>query len=344
MKRKIYINAAKQISIQQPLSEEWMVSPLTYNGGLAHVVEANYRDFLSPMEARRMAPIMKRALATALEAIKQSGIDHPEAIITGTSIGSLEYTERFLEAMVENNEQLLKPTYFMQSTHNTVGSMLGIYTKTHGYNTTYSHGSISFELALQDAWTQMQLGKLNNALVCGNEEMVDSYYELLAKTGYVGFEGMYPCGELSVSMVLSTEANDHSLCEVTGISVFRSTSSEGVEQQVKRFIESVGLTVGNIDVVFTGMNGNPENDACYGNITNRLFNSLPTAAYKKTFGENFTSAALGVYAAAHCLNKTHVPTFMYYKNVPNEDFMPQNILFVNHQKGKDFSVILLKKL
>lgn len=180
MNRRIYINAAKQISIQQPLSEEWMTSPITYNGGLVHVIEANYRNYLTPLEARRMAPIMKRALVTALEAIKLSGIEHLEAIITGTSIGCLEYTEKFLEAMVDNEERLLKPTFFMQSTHNTVGSMLGIYTKTNGYNATYSHGAISFELALQDAWIQMQLGKISNACVCGNEEMVDSYYVIRA--------------------------------------------------------------------------------------------------------------------------------------------------------------------
>lgn len=343
MNRKIHIYVANQISIQRPLSEEWMTSPITYNGDFVHAIETNYRNYLTPLEARRMAPIMKRALATALETIKQSGIEHPEAIITGTSIGSLEYTERFLEAMVENEEQLLKPTYFMQSTHNTVGSMLGIYTKTHGYNTTYSHGAISFELALQDAYIQMQLGKISNALVCGNEEMIDSYYELLAKTGYLGIDGMCPCSELSVSMMLSSETKNSSLCTIAGVDVFHSSSSDLFEQRIKNLIENIGLTINDIDVIFTGVNGNKRNDDYYANITNKLFNGFPLVSYKQMFGENFTSTALGIYAAAHCLNKGMIPTSMYYKNAPYVEVAPKYILLINQYRGKDCSIILLEK-
>lgn len=321
-----------------------MTVPMEYSGGLAHAVEANYRNYLSPMEARRMAPIMKRALATAMEAIKQSGIEHPEAIITGTSIGSLDYTERFLSSIVENGEQLLKPTFFMQSTHNTVGSMLGIYTKTHGYNTTYSHGAISFDLALQDAYTQMQLGKVSNALVCGNDEMVDSYYELLAKTGYVGVVGMCPCGELSVSIMLNTKSDGGSLCQLAGVDVFSGLQTERVEQRVKQLLDMVGLTISDIDVVFTGVNSNKENDDHYEQITQRLFTGTPLAGYKQVFGENFTSPALAVYAATHCLNKGTVPTFMYYDNAPSADLKPRNILLINQKQGKDCSLILLRKL
>ena len=327
MSEGLYIRTAKQISIQQPLSEEWMHHPLHYDGmEFAHAIEANYRDYLSPMETRRMAPIMKRAIATAIETIKQSGIEHPDAIITGTSIGSLDYTERFLDSMIENGEELLKPTYFMQSTHNTVGSMLGIYTKTHSYNTTYSHGELSFDLALQDAFTQLRLGKIRNALVCGNDEIVDSYYELLKKRGYVGIEGMCTCGEVSVAMILDREPSDESLCRLESINIIRND------------IANSNLDLNDVDVVFTGVNGNPANDQYY----NHIFSHLPLVRYKNVFGENFTSSAFGIYAAAHCLKKGYVPEFMYYARQPQLPQPIKKILVVNQRGGMDYSLIKME--
>lgn len=324
----IYISAAKQISIQQPLSEEWMVNPVHHDGELVHAIEANYRDYMSPMEARRMAPIMKRALATALEAMKQSGIEHPDAIITGTSIGSLDYTERFLSSIMENGEELLKPTYFMQSTHNTVGSMLGIYTKTHGYNTTYSHGELSFDQALQDAFVQMRLGNIANALVCGNDEIVDSYYELLKKRGLAGVEGMCPCGEVSVAMMLDSKPCDDSLCILESINISHNCDID----------DSIDLS--DVDVVLTGVNGNPANDRYY----SEMFSRLPLAQYKYVFGEQFTSSAFGVYAAAHCIKQGYVPDFMYYARKPQSPKPIKKILIVNQRNNKDLSLTVLRSI
>jgi len=321
-----------------------MTGPITYNGGMVHAIEANYRNYVSPIETRRMAPIMKRALATALEAIKQSGIEHPDAIVTGTSLGSLNYTEKYLNELTENEEQLLKPTYFMQSTHNTVGSMLGIYTKAHGYNITYSHGAISFEFALQDALTQMRLGKIHTALVDGYDEMVDSYYDLLCKTGFVGVKGMDSCGEVSVSIMLNDETNTDCLCELVGMTIFHQPSMKQIKQQLEMILSSAELKINDVDAVFTGINGNPVNDSYYEDITGALFHNIPLVCYKKLFGENYTASAFSVYSAAHCINKDIIPKFMFYGNKPTAEISPHVILLFNQWKGKDFSLILLKKI
>ena len=119
--RKVYIQAAEQISIQSPLSEEWMNAPISYEEPLVKAVNPSFRDYLAPNEARRMGNLMKRALVTSLKVLKDTGIEHPDAIITGTCLGSLDYTVRILDDLVENGEETVSPTYFMQSTHNTVG-------------------------------------------------------------------------------------------------------------------------------------------------------------------------------------------------------------------------------
>ena len=81
---------------------------------------------------------MKSSLLASLEALTQAGIEKPDAIITATEYGCLEHSERLLEQLKDEGEVMLKPTYFMQSTHNTIGGNIAIKTHCHGYNVTYT--------------------------------------------------------------------------------------------------------------------------------------------------------------------------------------------------------------
>ena len=345
MKQKtIYIQAAQQISMQQPMSEQWMEEPMAYDEVFVKAVNPSFRDYMAANEARRMGNLMKRALVTTLKVLKDTGIEHPDAIITGTSLGSLDYTERFLTDMVENDEETLSPTHFMQSTHNTVGSALGIYTKSHGYNTTYSHGSMSFDLTLLDAWMQMQLGKITTALVGGHEEMVESYFELLKKTGYVSAERMVPCSEVAVAMMLNTEKHDENLCEFAGVRVCNVTSVETLKTQIDSLLADNGLTMDDVSAVMTGINGNPKNDDCYAAILEDVFAKKPQLQFKNVFGENFTASAFGVYAAANCLKKNVVPAFMYSEKSPCKCDDLETVLILNQMNGREYSAVLLKRI
>ena len=323
---KVYIQAAEQISIQTPLSEEWMEQPIVYHEPFVKAVNPAFREYIAPNEARRMGNIMKRAIVTSLKVLKETGINHPDAIITGTSIGSLNYTEKFLDDLVENGEESLSPTYFMQTTHNTVSSTISIFTATHSYNTTYSHGGISFELALKDAWMQLNLGQISNALVGGHDEMVESYYELLRKTGYVGVEGMVPCGECAMSMMLNKQVSPDNLCELAGVSIFRMKSVQNIRKQLEALVEKANIKVETIQMVMTGVNGNPENDRLYQPVLDELFPQVEHLQYKQLFGENYTVSALGLYAAAHLMKKQGMPV----------------MLFVNCTTNCDCALILLK--
>lgn len=323
---KVYIQAAEQISIQTPLSEEWMEQPIVYHEPFVKAVNPAFREYIAPNEARRMGNIMKRAIVTSLKVLKETGINHPDAIITGTSIGSLNYTEKFLDDLVENGEESLSPTYFMQTTHNTVSSTISIFTATHSYNTTYSHGGISFELALKDAWMQLNLGRISNALVGGHDEMVESYYELLRKTGYVGVEGMVPCGECAMSMMLNKQVSPDNLCELAGVSIFRMKSVQNIRKQLEALVEKANIKVETIQMVMTGVNGNPENDRLYQPVLDELFPQAEHLQYKQLFGENYTVSALGLYAAAHLMKKQGMPV----------------MLFVNCTTNGDCALILLK--
>ena len=143
---------------------------------------ADYKEYISPKEGRRMGKLMKAATLTSLMALREARIECPDAIITATANGMLETSEKFLVDMVDNGEETLSPTLFMQSTHNTIGSAIAIRTQCHGYNITYTQGKDSMKWALRDAERLIRMGKAKTVLVgCHDESspLFKSFYEYL---------------------------------------------------------------------------------------------------------------------------------------------------------------------
>lgn len=156
------------------------------------------RKYVKPLEVRRMGKIMKSSLLSSLEALQRAGIEVPDSIITGTAYGCLENSERLMEQIKEEGEGMLKPTFFMQSTHNTIGSNIAIKTHCHGYNVTYTQESHSLEWAIRDAELLLRSGKVKNVLVGCHDESTPLFNTLLEKSG----EKPLPLVH-SVAMVLS---------------------------------------------------------------------------------------------------------------------------------------------
>ena len=127
--------------------------------------DPDFRQLFSPLEARRMGRLLKRAVWTSRKALDEAGLEMPDAIVTGTDFGSMIQSEAFLGALKQGGDATPRPTNFMQSTHNTIGSLIAIQLGCHGYNATYSHKGNSFRSALRDAWMQISLGEADTALV-----------------------------------------------------------------------------------------------------------------------------------------------------------------------------------
>lgn len=272
MTNRIYIRSAAQISVQKPLCEDWMADPVQFSGEYLRSQDPDFKPFLSPMQARRMGLILKRAIAVSLTALKDAGIECPDAIFTGTGLGCMENTENFLSAMCRDGEEMLPPTYFMMSTHNTISSAVAILLHCHGQNCTYSQKDISFESALLDAFLQLQVGGISNALVGAHDETTPDTYRLLKGTGY--FEGIVTAAEASSAFALSASsahsavlgtdvALKNPLCELADVQILHSpTNLESVvnEYNASRVIRS--------------------------------------SDYFKLFGKCFSTSGLGTYEAA----------------------------------------------
>ena len=174
------------------------------------------RNYVSPMESRRMGKLLKSSLLASLKALSQAGIETPDAIVTATSQGCLENSERLLEQLESEGETAtLSPTLFMQSTHNTLGCNIAIRTGCHGYNVTYTQGAESLEWALRDARRLLRSGKCNNVLVGCHDEITPLFVSFMERLqchiqdGKLG-EGFLRRGPgiRSVAMVLAID-NDN---------------------------------------------------------------------------------------------------------------------------------------
>lgn len=229
MSNKVYILSAAQISIQEPLCDKWMDSPISYDGSRqAHCIDPQFKDFISPIKSRRMGNLMKRAIAVSLSAMKEAGVDNPDAIITGTGLGCIENTELFLREMTDKGEELLSPTPFMQSTHNTISSGIAIFTQCHSYNCTYSQDDISFESALLDSYLMIASGEAKTVLAGTHDEATDLTFSLLGKSRYS--DSRYPLSEGSSAMILADQGASP-LCEITDIKIFNG--KDGLDKAIR---------------------------------------------------------------------------------------------------------------
>jgi 3-oxoacyl-(acyl-carrier-protein) synthase len=157
--------------------------------------DPDFREVISPLEARRMGRLLKRALWCSAKALKEAGVAMPDAIITATDYGCMENSESFLEGVLQMNDAPMRPVHFMQSTHNTIGSNTAIYLKCHGYNITYVQGSDSFKRAMRKAELLIKSGKCNNVLVGLHNETTQRYRDIMHLAGR---DGLQPLISLSV--------------------------------------------------------------------------------------------------------------------------------------------------
>ena len=158
------------------------------------------REYVKPLEARRMGKLMRGAFLSSKKALEAAGIETPDAIIIGTAYGCLENSEKLLVQIIEEGETAVKPTLFMQSTHNTIAGDLAIRMKCKGYNCTYTQCDRSLDWALLDARMLLKSGKCKNVLVGLHDETAPIFAEIMGD----GYDVKYvksiaivlTCGEL----------------------------------------------------------------------------------------------------------------------------------------------------
>jgi len=164
---------------------------------------------------RRMSRILKSAVMTAVEcAVGIEGIGRMDAIITATGLGCLADSERFLRNMIADNEQMLNPTPFIQSTFNTAGGQIAMLRHNHCYNVTYVNRNHGFEDALLDALMRIADSESHRILVGAFDEQTPSQYKIMDR---MGFWRNGICCEGAVFTTLTAELSTSSVAELSCI-------------------------------------------------------------------------------------------------------------------------------
>lgn len=265
---------------------------------------------------RRMSRIVKMGVACGLECISDMPSEKIHGIITATGLGCLADTEKFLNTLIENEERMLNPTPFIQSTFNTIGAQIALFRQIHAYNMTYVHRGLSFESALLDAMLKIWEGA-ENILVGAMDEITESSYIIQQRLGLLK---EIQAGEGAQFFLLSRDAGEQPLAEIRAVETFAGQqTAEEINTRIVSFLQRNGLETQDIHRLITGMN-EPAQTA--------LFPESIHLSFKDECGEYPTASAYAVWKAVKEAQQCTETT---------------NILIYNHHQSINHSLILILK-
>lgn len=286
---------------------------------LLRCIEPAYSEFLNPVMARRMGRVIKMGIASAMMCMQDSKLEMPDAIIAGTALGCLGDTEKFLKAMIADNEQFLTPTSFIQSIQNSVSAQIALQLNCTGHNFTFAHKGFSFESALLDALMLLENDEASNILVGGIDEMTDHNYFFYDKLGHWKKEKIYSSqllssktpgtigGEGAIFFSLSGDQTDADYASVTGVKmIYNPNDADDVKSKTYKFLNKYNLNFEEIDVVLYGNNGDVTTESWYADLGND-FKKSTACSYKHLCGEYQTSSAFAMWLGALILKTGEIP-------------------------------------
>lgn len=349
-----YIRGIGNISPQH--SWDNMVFPadvVRYEGNRLKCMEPDYKEFIHPMKIRRMGRILKMGVAAAGKCLSDADAEVPDAIIIGTGLGMFGDTEKFLRGIIDNGEALLTPTSFIQSTHNTVGAYIAVMLKCNKYNLTYVNDYLSFESSLLDSMIRLEEDPTEKILLAGIDEMTDSYFTITQNAGrwkndidsnlsLLDHRGSGSiAGEGASFFVVTKEKHPDNYARFAGVKTFyKPLSEEETDKFILDFLAENDLCPEDIDIVLTGMNGDPGSDKEYYRAQNGIFKNNPVAYYKHLCGEYYTASSFASWLGAKILKRQNWPKEIMLNNI--EPSMPiKNILIYNQHDNINHGLILL---
>jgi 3-oxoacyl-[acyl-carrier-protein] synthase II len=350
-----YIRSIGIVSPQRSFDTDDFLSEVAeYNTNSLRCIEPSYKDFLNPGLARRMGRIIKMSIAASSICLKNAKIEMPDAIMTGTALGSIEDTEKFLLSVIDNEEQYLTPTSFMQSTHNTVSAQIALQLKCVNYNFTYVHKGFSFESAVLDGLMTLEEGNGNNVLIGGHDEMTDRHFKITDRVNYWKKENIPTMaliksdtpgtvsGEGAAFFVLSNEEHEMNYAKLRSVKmIYKPESQQEIETKISGMLSEKGLIADDIDVVIYGINGDSRFDHVYYQLKDNFFKNSTSAYFKHLCGEYQTSASFAMWIASMMLKKQEIPDSIIIDNKNRKPI--KNVLIYNSFMKADHAVFLLSR-
>lgn len=349
----MYIRATGNISPQKSFGHPpFLTEPVEYSGNRLACVEPEYKEIIDVKLIRRMSRIIRMGVAAAMECLQEAGVKQPDAIITGTAYGCLEDTGLFLTKMVDNNEELLTPTAFIQSTHNTIGAQIGLMLQCNNYNNTYVHRGFSFESALLDGMMLLKEKEVANVLLGAVDEITDISHAVLNRMGlykqgpvlnlelFKSKSKGTSAGEGATFFFLTNEASANDYAKLDALTTFyKPKERKEIEEHILSFLAIHSITPDDIDLVIAGKNGDVRSDEIFDQLQQSVFSKNNFINYKHLCGEYPTSTAFALWVAANIIKTGTVPSVLEYKG--SKENKIKRVLIYNHYQNIHHSLILL---
>lgn len=352
--KKVYINSIASISPQKTFDNGVFLDEITdYNDTVITAQDPDYKQYIPPAAARRMAKGIKMGVVASKIAMDEAGIETVDAIITGTGMGCMIDSEKFVSAIIDNSEQYLTPTSFIQSTHNTVAGQIALGMECKAYNFTYVHSAISFESALLDAKMQLENDDAQHILVGGVEELGEHTTKVQRTINYLKPEAVTISEVLNSKtegavfseganfFVVSNEKKESCYAELIAVETFNTLQKEKVSETIESFLNENNMKVSDIDVVVLGINGDVDFDDYYSQLFKGIFSKTQQVFYKHLVGENNTVSAFGVWLASKILKNQTIPKIVKINEINVSEI--KTVLCYNQYRGQNHSLVLLKK-
>lgn len=299
--------------------------------------EPNYAAYIPPMQLRRMSKAVRMGIGAARICLQQAAVERSDAIAVGTAYGCLQDTEVFLSKMVDQQEQMLTPTAFIQSTHNTVAGQIALVTGCHGQNLTYAHKGHSFEHAMIHAQLYLHNEPRHKVLVGGIEELTDTSLSLLQQAKVYRKDAVdanklfdsYATGSLAgegaTFFLVSRQAQGARLV-VKDLKTFYSRDPLEAVDLVKLSITRKKIDLLGLDFVMLGINGDQRQESFYTSLRQDVFASVSQGAFKHLSGEYPVAVAFALGLLTHAA-RHGLPESVIVNRAP-EQF--RHLLLVNN--------------
>jgi 3-oxoacyl-(acyl-carrier-protein) synthase len=351
-----FIKGVGLISPQHTLNfQEFIAESVTSNTNSLKCIEPSYAAFLNPIMSRRMGRIVKMGMAAASICLKDANVGMPDAIITGTALGCLGDTEKFLTALITDEELYLTPIPFIQSIQNTVGAQIALHLKCMNHNFTHSHKGFSFESAALDALMLLDDGEAKNVLIGGLDEMTPNNFLLFDRINRWKKENIPSlnlinaktegtiAGEGAAFFVLSNEENESNYAILKGLRIiYKPESKVVVEDKIQELLIENKLTHDDIDLVLYGINGDIRYDNIHYEIKETLFQNTTSGYFKHLCGEYQTSSGFAMWLSAMILKNQQIPKSIIIDNKNHKSI--SNILIYNNYELENQTLMLLSKI
>lgn len=355
MRKPVYVNSVGSVSPQNTLDNSMFLDEIvSYESTILNIIAPNYKDFIPPTAARRMAKGIKMSTASAKTAMAEGAIEENQidAIIVGTGLGCIGDSEKFVKDIIDNDEQYLTPTRFIQSSHNTVAGQIALGMGCKGHNFTYVHSAVSFESSLMDAKMQLKADEAQYILVGGVDELVahhEDTHRLIKHIKEEPTETMSLLKSKSKGAVFSEGANFFVLSnekkaavysQLLAIKTLNTLSQEKVSDRVSRFLNENRLAISDIDLVVLGNNGDVDFDGYYDQLSEGIFKNAAQAYYKHLSGEFDTASAFGFWLGNKILRNQRIPKAVQLNSTEPKKL--ETILLYNQYRGENHSLVLLQ--